>query len=97
DGLERTDLKGVLQHIRVTRSADGHMIAYVNGTLMVEATDTEITSSESFRIIICYDYAIDNIVVDDAPPLAVPLELLAVGGGIAVIIAVMVIVGKRRG
>ncbi len=96
DGLERADLKGVLHHIRVTRSPDGHMSAYVNGTLMVEATDTEIASSESFRIIIGYDYAIDNIVVDDTPPLAVPLELLAVGCGIAVVIVVIAVIAKRR-
>jgi hypothetical protein len=96
DGIEGTDLAGTLHHIRVTRSTTGHMSAYVNETLVVEATDNEITTSEYFRIVLTYDYAIDNIVVDDAPPLDVPLEYIIIGIGIVAIVVVIAIIVKRR-
>jgi len=96
DGLERPSLKGTLHHIRITRTAAGQMSVYVNETLMVEATDNEISTSECFRILLGYDYAIDNIVVDDAPP-GIPMELLAVGAGAVAIVVVVVVVMKRRG
>jgi hypothetical protein len=95
DGLEGTDLKGVLQHIGVTRSPTGHMTVHVNDTLILETTNNDITTSGYFRIIMTYDYAIDNIVVDDALP-GVPMELLAIGVGVAAILVVAVVIVKRR-
>jgi hypothetical protein len=95
DGMERPDLSGTLHHIKVTRTAAGHMSVHVNGTLMVEATDNEISTSECFRLIFHHDYAIDNIVVDDAPP-GIPMELLAVGAGAVAIVVVTLVALKRR-
>lgn len=95
DGLERSSLKGVLHHIKVTRTAAGHMSVYVNGTLVVEATDNGISTSECFRILLNYDYAIDNIVVDDAPP-GIPMELLGVGAGAVAIVVVTLVALKHR-
>ncbi|MFX1416758.1 MAG: hypothetical protein ACFFC0_08085, partial [Promethearchaeota archaeon] len=95
DGIERPDLRGVLHHIKVTRTATGHMSVYVNETLMVEATDSEISTSECFRILLGYDYAIDNIVVDDTPP-GIPMELLAVGAGAVAIVVVTLVALRRR-
>ncbi len=95
DGLERSSLKGVLHHIKVTRTAAGHMSVYVNGTLVVEATDNEISTSECFRILLNYDYAIDNIVADDAPP-GIPMELLAVSAGAVAIVVVTLVALRRR-
>lgn len=96
DGIENSVLKGTLHHIKIARTASGHMSVFVNGTLIVEATDNEISTSDCFRIILGYDYAIDNIVVDDAPP-GIPMELLAVGASAVAIVVVAVLVLKRRG
>lgn len=95
DGIEDSELKGTLHHIRIARTPSGHMSVFVNETLMVEAMDNEISTSECFRIILAYDYAIDNIVVDDAPP-GIPLELLAVGAGAVAIVVVTLVALKRR-
>lgn len=96
DGMEGSDFRGVLHHIKVTRTPAGHMSVYVNGTLMVEATDTIVSTSECFRILLKYDYAIDNIVVDDAVDRGIRIELLAIGGGIAAVVLVTVVIVKRR-
>ena len=95
DGIEDSDLKGTLHHIRIARSASGHRSVFVNGTLLVEATDNEISTSDCFRMILGYDYAIDNIVVDDAPP-GIPMELLAVGAGAVAIVVITLVALKRR-
>ncbi len=96
DGIEDSILKGTLQHIKIARTPSGHMSVFVNGTLILEATDNEISTSECFRIILGYDYAIDNIVVDDALDSGIPIELLAIGGGVAAVVLVTVVLVKRR-
>jgi hypothetical protein len=95
DGLEGPSLKGTLHHIKITRTAAGQMSVYVNGTLVMETTDNEISTSECFKMILGYDYAIDNIVVDDASP-GIPMELLAVGAGAVAIVVVTLVALKRR-
>jgi hypothetical protein len=96
DGYEGSELNGVLQHIRVTRSPTGHMMAYVNDSLMVEATDNDITTSEYFWIFETYDYAIDNIVVDDAFQPEIPFVLAVIGVGVVAIVVVIAVLVMRR-
>ncbi|MFX1261449.1 MAG: hypothetical protein ACFFAZ_05145 [Promethearchaeota archaeon] len=93
---ELPDLRRV-QHIKITRDAAGHLTALLNSTVIMQATDTRITTSEHFAILIGGDFAVDNIVVDDTPPAGLPLELLAIGiGGGAVVIIVVMVILKRR-
>jgi hypothetical protein len=97
DGLEGLSLKGTLHHIKITRTAAGQMSVYVNGTLVVETTDNEVSTSECFKMILGYDYAIDNIVVDDEILIGgVPMELLAVSAGVVAIVVVTLVALKRR-
>ncbi|MHA1924578.1 MAG: hypothetical protein ACXABV_13840 [Candidatus Thorarchaeota archaeon] len=86
-----------VQNIKITRDSAGHLNALLNGTVIMQTTDTSITTSEHFAMIFGGDFAVDNIVVDDTPPPGVPLELLAVGiGGATVIVIVVVVILKRR-
>jgi len=67
------------QHIDITRSSDGRICVYVNGTLLLDVTDTRITTSNYFCFATSLSAsAIDNIVVSDTvniqpPPKAQPL------------------------
>ena len=66
------------QHIDITRSSDGRICVYVNGTLLLDVTDTRITTSNYFCFATSLSAsAIDNIVVSDTvdiqpPPRAQP-------------------------
>jgi len=95
DGMEGSDLRGVLHHIRVTRNAAGHMRVYVNETLMVETTESTISTSECLRILLKYDYAIDNVVVDDTTVEAYSPVMMAVAGGVVAVLGVVVVLKRR--
>ncbi len=82
-------------HIEVTRTTAGLFSVYHDGSLMVQGTDTDITTSEMLWLWFAYESIIDNIVVDDAPPLDW-LLIAVVGGSAVVIIAVAVVFLRRR-
>jgi len=97
DGLERADLSGTVHHIKVTRSSSGQMAVLLNGTVILRATDTVLDTSEYFEIELHRGgSAIDNIIVDDSPPLDSLPILLAVAGGAAIVVVAAVIIMKRR-
>ncbi|MFW9944545.1 MAG: hypothetical protein ACFFB7_06060 [Candidatus Sifarchaeia archaeon] len=84
-------------HIRVSRNQDGRIRVYVNGTLGIDVTDTEIDESTCF---VFWDYimdtALDNIVVTDEPETdGIPWWLVVAIGGV-VIVVVALIIFKRR-
>lgn len=85
-------------HIEISRDSAGQMRVYVNRTLRIAETDTDIDSSAYF---VFHGHkmgaALDNIVVDDEIPIELPWELILLVAGAAVVIVVGVVVVKRRG
>ncbi|UCH03483.1 MAG: hypothetical protein JSW05_07745 [Candidatus Thorarchaeota archaeon] len=98
-GLEGSaaELRGTLHAVNITRTAAGQMSVYLNGSRILSATDMELTSSETVRIVLGYDWAIDNFVVDDTPLEDMSWELLAVGASAVAIVVIVLVVLKRRG
>jgi hypothetical protein len=81
--------------IEVTRSAAGLFKVFHNGSLILQGQNTEITTSEMIWLWNGYESMIDNIVVDDAPPLDL-LPIAVVGASAVVIIVIVVIFLRRR-
>jgi hypothetical protein len=82
-------------HIDVSRSTDGLFHVYYNGSLVMQGEDNEMTTSELFVVSLADWNMIDNIVVDDAPPIDW-LPIAIIGTSAVVIVAVLVIILKRR-
>lgn len=87
------------KHIDVTRDADGQFFVYINGTLLLEKVDTEITTSTHFRFGTEAGPALDNVVVsntvDITPALATP-EWLTISIGVPVVLVVIGAVWKWK-
>ena len=86
-------------HIDVTRTEAGLFSVYHNGSLVVQAADTDLDSSEMFWLFFRYGSMTDNIVVDDEITINPPIDWLSIaiiGGSAVVIIAVVVIFLRRR-
>ncbi len=97
EGIEGTDLTGTVHHLAITRTEAGQMKVFLNGTPILEATNNEFTTPEYFSIEIEFDYAVDNVTVYDSIEIGgIPMELLAVGGGAVAIVAITLVVLKRR-
>jgi hypothetical protein len=82
-------------HIEITRTTGGLFSVYHNGSLILQGADTDIGTSEMFWLWFAYESMIDNIVVDDAPPIDW-LPIAIIGASAVVIIAVVVIILRRR-
>ncbi len=88
-------------HFDVTRNTTGWISVYHNRSLdpIMEGEDTEIDTSEIFWLWFEERQMIDNIVIDNEVlnfASALPWELIAIGGGVAVVMIVFVIVIFRR-
>lgn len=83
------------QHIDVSRTTGGLFHVYVNNSLILQATDTDMTTSELFVVNLADWNMIDNVVVDDAPPIEWPTIVIIVASAV-VIVVVLVIILKRR-
>jgi len=94
DDPELSNMHGV-HHFKITRDGAGGITVLLNGTVIMQATDTEITTSEYFAVFFGADFSIDNIVVDDTPP-GISLELLAVAAGVFAIVLITLVALKRR-
>ncbi len=85
-------------HIVVTRTSNGQITAFLNGTQILQAVDTDYNSSEYFALVGTQFQCFDNVIVDDQPlPVGPPLEILVLGTGVVAILVVAVVVMKRRG
>jgi hypothetical protein len=94
--LEEGDLGW--KHIDVARTSGGQITVWLNGTIIMQAVDTEITTSEYFVFMANKNMGIDNIVLDDVPMASgIPLELLALGVGVPAVVIVSVLLVRRRG
>ncbi|MFX0211205.1 MAG: hypothetical protein ACFFDT_34815, partial [Candidatus Hodarchaeota archaeon] len=52
------------QHITITRTQEGHFNIFVNGSLVIEAMDNELTESKYFGFDTPGTHSFDNITVD---------------------------------
>ncbi len=89
------------QHFDVTRNTTGWISVYHNGSPIpiMEGEATEITTSELFWVWSEDEQMIDNVVVSDTvdfPPTIDWLTIAIIGASAVVIVAVMVIILKRR-
>ncbi len=98
DGMEGEDLRGTLHRIAITRTSAGQMSVYLNGSLILQGSDNEVSTSEYFYIRLTWDFAIDNITVDNDVLIDVgaPLGLIAIGSCTTVVLAAAVVLLKRR-
>jgi hypothetical protein len=81
-------------HIDVSRTIEGLFHVYVNGSLVMQGEDNEMTTSKLFVVSLADWNMIDNVVVDDAPPTDwLPIAIVGVS---AVAIIVVVVIFLRR-
>ncbi|MFX1483158.1 MAG: hypothetical protein ACFFCP_08210 [Promethearchaeota archaeon] len=85
-------------HINITRDYDGNFEVYINDTLGITVTDTTHTTCDLFTFTAEAGYALDNIVVVPTPSGGIPdmTLLLVVGGGIAVVVIIGVVIRLRK-
>jgi hypothetical protein len=84
-------------HVDVTRSENGQMTAFLNGTRILQAHDTDFDTSECVVCVGTMHQCFDNILVDDTPPPPeLPIWLLALGAGAVAVVLGIVVVLKRR-
>jgi len=88
--------KGVFQHIDITRQSNGLMSIYVNSTLILQATDTDITNSSYFGFYTWDDWSFDNLYVFDSIEVGDNATLILVGVAIAVPIVIIALVWLRK-
>ncbi|MHA2002984.1 MAG: family 16 glycoside hydrolase [Candidatus Thorarchaeota archaeon] len=85
-------------HIDVTRTSNGQITAFLNGTQILQAVDTDYEASEYFALVSTQHQCFDNVMVDDQPlPVGLSWEILVLGTGVAAIIIVAAVIVKRRG
>lgn len=84
-------------HIKVTRASNGQMTAFLNGTRILQAHDTDFDTSECIVCVGTMHQCFDNILVDDTPPPPdILVLLLAIGAGVVVVVLGVLVVLKRR-
>jgi len=93
-------------HFDVTRNTTGWFSVYLNGSLVLEGEDTNITTSELFWLWFEKGQMIDNIIVNDevitttttttTPPPDGTTILIIAGVGLAVVVIVLVVVFAKR-
>ena len=87
-------------HIDVTRNTTGWFSVYHNGSPIMEGGDTDIDTSELFWLQFEEWQMIDNVVVSDTVDITPEpfdwLPIAIIGASAVVIIAVLVIILKRR-
>ena len=82
-------------HIDVTRTSNGQITAFLNGTQILQAVDTDFDSSDYFALVGEGQQCFDNVRIDDTP-LSGGLEIIVLGIGAGAILIVALVVIKRR-
>ncbi len=85
-------------HIYITRDLDGNFAVYFNDTLGITAKHADYTTSDLFTFTAEAGIALDNIVVQPYSGLlpTTMTILLVVGGGIAVVVIIGVVIRLRK-
>jgi hypothetical protein len=83
------------KHFDVARTSGGQITVLMNGTQILQVTDTDFDSSEYFVFMGGVDRGVDNIIVDDVPMVS-GLPLLILGPAVLVVTIVTVVLVRRR-
>ncbi len=87
---------GVLQHFAITRSNDGQMSVYLNSSLILQAANTDLNSTEYFGFYTWDDWAFDNVMVYDTIEIGGDYAPMIIGVASVAVIAVVALVFWRR-
>lgn len=96
-GEARQTTIGILHQFAITRTTDGLISVYLNGTQILQAVDTDVTTTQYFGFYTRVDWALDNIEVFDSIEMGggVPLFLVAVVGISVALVAVALVIRRR--
>lgn len=96
-GQARETIIGVLHRFTITRTSGGVVSVKLNDTPILQATITDISSTQYFGFYTRDDWALDNIFVDDTPEVGgYPLIMIVAGVGISVVVIAIVVFFVRR-
>ncbi|MFW9869530.1 MAG: hypothetical protein ACFFFO_07285 [Candidatus Thorarchaeota archaeon] len=89
---------GILHQFAITRTSDGLITIYLNGTQILQAVDTDITTTQYFGFYTRVDWALDNIEVFDSIETSseIPLVLVTVSLGFLTALVAVVLFIRRR-
>ena len=90
-GDSQSTVKNMLHHFTITRQSSGLISVYLNSTLIFQATDTDITTTEYFGFFTWDDWAFDNVSVYDTIEIGGDLPLIAIGAVVGVPITLIAI------
>jgi hypothetical protein len=88
---------GTFHQFMVTRDAGGLMSVYLNSTLILQASDTDLDSTNWFGFYTWDDWALDNIEVYDTieTGLNLPMVLAIGAGGVIAVAAILIFKFKK--
>jgi hypothetical protein len=82
--------KGTLHHFAITRVASGQMNVFLNGTQVMQGTDTDLTTTGWFGFYTWDDWSLDNVEVYDTIEVGQsPMMLIGIVGIAAIGIIVV--------
>lgn len=83
------------KHFDVIRTSGGQITVLMNGTQVLQVTDTDLDFSEYLVFMAGIDRGLDNIVVDDVPMVS-EIPLLIIGAAVLTVSILTVILIRRR-
>lgn len=90
--------KGTLHHFTITRVDSGQMTVYLNGTQIMQGTDTQLTTTGWFGFYTWDDWSLDNVECYDTIEIGGSLPLATIGiVGVAAVGIILVAVYFIRG
>ena len=95
-GETRPEMYGVLHHFAITRTSDGHMSVYMNSTLILDAIDTDLNSTEYFGFYTWDDWAFDNVAVYETIEMGGDYTPMLIGVASVAAVAIIALVFWRR-
>ncbi len=85
-------------HIDVTRTSNGQITAFLNGTQILQAVDTDFDSSDYFALVAEGQQCFDNVRINDQilyGGMGIEIIVLGIGAGVILIVALVVIKQRR--
>lgn len=95
-GDSKPTVKGLLHHFSITRQSTGLISIYLNSSLILQATDTDIITTEYFGFYTWDDWAFDNVSVYNTIEIGGDLPVIAIAAVVGIPIAIIAIILIRR-
>lgn len=98
DGEVKATTIGILHRFAITRTTEGLITVYLNDTQILQAADTDITTTQYFGFWTLDDWAVDNIEVFDSIEVGggLPWLLIAAGVGVPIILIAAALLIRRK-